>query len=70
MISIIYLLDVLATGLGSIPSVTTVLEFLSESIVSGLFFDTFKLVIMKGSDYMKKDFLLLLLGLGVCGDMV
>lgn len=32
----------LATGLGSIPSVATLLEFLSETIVSGLIYDVLK----------------------------
>lgn len=58
----------LATGLGSIPSVATLLEFLSETIVSGLIYDVLKFSAKKGSDFMKKE--ILLLGLGVCGDMV
>ena len=55
-------------GLGSIPSVATLLEFLSETIVSGLIYDVLKFSAKKGSDFMKKE--ILLLGLGVCGDMV
>jgi len=58
----------LATGLGSIPSITNIMEFLSNSIVSGFVYDVMNFVIMKGSDCMKKE--IMFLGLGVCGDMV
>ena len=58
----------LATGLGSIPSVATIMGFLLESIVSNLVYDMFQYTIMKGSDAMKV--IITVLGLGGCGDMV
>ncbi|WP_173017998.1 hypothetical protein [Lactonifactor sp. BIOML-A7] len=57
----------LATGLGSIPSIATIIGLLFNSIVSGLIYDTFKFVLMEGTDTMKE---ILFLGLGGCGDIV
>ena len=58
----------LATGLGSIPSIANIIGLLLNSMVSGLIYDTIKLVLKKGIIAMKKE--ILFLGLGVCGDMV
>lgn len=57
----------LVTGLGSIPSIATIIGLLFNSIVSGLIYDTFKFVLMEGTDTMKE---ILFLGLGGCGDIV
>lgn len=57
----------LATGLGSIPGIATIIGLLFNSIVSGLIYDTFKFVLMEGTDTMKE---ILFLGLGGCGDIV
>lgn len=57
----------LATGLGSIPSIATIIGLLFNSIASGLIYDALKFVLMKGTDIMKE---ILFLGLGGCGDMV
>jgi len=57
----------LATGLGSIPSIATIIGLLFNSIVSGLIYDTFKFVLMEGTDTMKE---IIFLGLGGCGDIV
>ena len=51
----------LATGLGSIPSIATIIGLLFNSIVSGLIYDTFKFVLMEGTDTMKE---IIFLGLG------
>ena len=57
----------LAAGLGSIPSIATIIGLLFNSIVSGLIYDTFKFVLMEGTDTMKE---ILFLGLGGCGNIV
>ena len=57
----------LATGLGSIPSIATIIGLLFNSIVSGLIYDTFKFVLKEGTDTMKE---IIFLGLGGCGDIV
>ena len=57
----------IATGLGSIPSIATIIGLLFNSIVSGLIYDTFKFVLMEGTDTMKE---IIFLGLGGCGDIV
>ena len=57
----------LAAGLGSSPSIATIIGLLFNSIVSGLIYDTFKFVLMEGTDTMKE---IIFLGLGGCGDIV
>jgi len=59
----------LATGLGSIPSIATFVYFFINSIASGVVYDAFVQFTFskERNDFMK----ILFLGLGVvCGDMV
>lgn len=62
----------LAEDLGSIPSVANIIGFLSDTIISGFAYDAIKLLFVKGNgDYMKKVIkVIMILGLGCCGDMV
>ena len=57
----------LAAGLGSSPSIATIIGLLFNSIVSGLIYDTFKFVLKEVTDTMKE---ILFLGLGGCGNIV
>ncbi len=62
----------LAAGLGSSPSVANIIGFLSNTIISGFTYDAIKHLFVKGNgDYMKKVIkVIMILGLGCCGDMV
>lgn len=62
----------LATGLGSSPSVTNIIGFLLDTLISGFTYDAIKRLFVKGNgDYMKKVVkVVMLIGLGCCGDMV
>ena len=57
----------LAIGLGSIPSIAKLIEFLLTSIVSGINFDILKFLLKERSEHMAK--VLVLMGLGICDDM-
>ena len=58
----------LAIGSGSIPDIATILGILLSSMISGIVYDIEKCIYKKGIDIMKKE--ILLVGLGICGDMV
>ena len=58
----------LAIGSGSNPDIATILGILLSSMISGIVYDIEKCIYKKGIDIMKKE--ILLLGLGICGDMV
>ena len=58
----------LAIGFGSIPDIATILGILLSSMISGIVYDIEKCIYKKGIDIMKKE--ILLVGLGICGDMV
>lgn len=62
----------LATGLGSNPSVAYIIRFLSDIVISGFIYDAVKFALMKrNGGYMKKVIKsIMLFGLGCCGDMV
>ncbi len=53
---------------GSIPDIATILGILLSSMISGIVYDIEKCIYKKGIDIMKKE--ILLVGLGICGDMV
>lgn len=59
----------LATGLGSNPSVATLMSFFISSIISGVIYDLFVdfLQFLERNEFMKN---VLLIGLGCCGDIV
>ena len=58
----------LAIDPGSNPDIANILGILLSSMVSGMIYDIEKGIYKKGIDIMKKE--ILLLGLGICGDMV
>ena len=58
----------LAIDSGSNPDIANILGILLSSMISGIVYDIEKCIYKKGIDIMKKE--ILLLGLGICGDMV
>ena len=58
----------LAIDSGSNPDIANILGILLSSMISGMIYDIEKGIYKKGIDIMKKE--ILLVGLGICGDMV
>lgn len=58
----------LAIDSGSNPDIANILGILLSSMISGMIYDIEKCIYKKGINIMKKE--ILLLGLGICGDMV
>lgn len=59
----------LATALGSSPSIANIIKLLVDTIISGFVYDTIKCLFEReNGECMKK--MILILGLGWCGDMV
>ena len=58
----------LSIGSGSNPDIATILGILLSSMISGIVYDIEKYIYIKGINIMKKE--ILLICLGICGDMV